>query len=180
MALPERNLYRYMPIVADTNTTSSPTASAGKYLTFRLKNESYGIVVLKIREIIRLQPITPVPQMPSYIKGVLNLRGKIIPVIDLRVKFGLQDITDADHNCIIVVKIDLPNRVSSQIGLIVDAVEEVINISANEIEAAPDFGAVLDTSFILGLAKIKGSVKALLDIDRILTEETLSALAPAI
>lgn len=169
-----------MPIVADTNTGSTPTAAAGKYLTFRLKNESYGIVVLKIREIIRLQPITPVPQMPCYIKGVLNLRGKIIPVIDLRVKFGLQDITDTDHSCIIVVKLDLPNRMSSQIGLIVDGVEEVINISSNEIEPAPDFGTALDTTFILGLAKIKGSVKTLLDIDRVLTEETISALGAAL
>jgi purine-binding chemotaxis protein CheW len=169
-----------MPIVADTNATASPLAAAGKYLTFRLKNESYGIVVLKIREIIRLQAITPVPQMPPYIKGVLNLRGKIIPVIDLRVKFGLQDIADTEHNCIIVVKLDLPNRVSTQIGLIVDGVEEVINISASEIEAAPDFGTALDTTFILGLAKIKGSVKTLLDIDRVLTEETLSPLASAI
>ena len=164
-----------MPVAAETNTTT-PLAAAGKYLTFRLKNESYGIVVLKIREIIRLQAITPVPQMPAFIKGVLNLRGKIIPVIDLRIKFGLQDITDADHNCIIVVKIELPNRQSTQIGLIVDAVEEVINISATEIEPAPDFGTALDTTFILGLAKIKGSVKALLDIDRVLTEDTLNSL----
>jgi purine-binding chemotaxis protein CheW len=168
-----------MPVAAETNNTSAPLAAAGKYLTFRLKNESYGIVVLKIREIIRLQTITPVPQMPSYIKGVLNLRGKIIPVIDLRIKFGLADIADADHNCIIVVKIDLPNRTSTQIGLIVDAVEEVINISLNEIEPAPDFGTALDTTFILGLAKIKGSVKTLLDIDRVLTEETLSSLGAA-
>jgi len=169
-----------MPIVSDANTAAAPKASAGKYLTFRLKNESYGIVVLKIREIIRLQAITPVPQTPPFIKGVLNLRGKIIPVIDLRIKFGLQNIADAEHNCIIVVKLDLPNRVSSQIGLIVDGVEEVINISAGEIEAAPDFGAALDTSFILGLAKIKGSVKTILDIDRVLTEDNLSSLGSVV
>jgi len=169
-----------MPVATDANTAAAPKAAAGKYLTFRLKNESYGIVVLKIREIIRLQAITPVPQTPPFIKGVLNLRGKIIPVIDLRIKFGLQDIADAEHNCIIVVKLDLPNRVSSQIGLIVDGVEEVINISAGEIEAAPDFGAALDTSFILGLAKIKGSVKTILDIDRVLTEDNLSSLASAV
>ncbi len=164
-------------MLQESSAASSVRAAAGKYLTFRLKNESYGIQVLKIREIIRLQPITPVPQMPAYIKGVLNLRGKIIPVIDLRVKFGLENISDADHNCIIVVKIET-QRTSSQIGLIVDAVEEVLNISASEIEAAPDFGTALDTAFILGLAKIKGSVKTILDIDRVLTEETLSALSP--
>lgn len=165
-----------MPTESSAAPSVSVRAAAGKYLTFRLKNESYGIQVLKIREIIRLQPITPVPQMPAYIKGVLNLRGKIIPVIDLRIKFGLENISDADHNCIIVVKIE-NQRVSSQIGLIVDAVEEVININATEIEAAPDFGTALNTEFIMGLAKIKGSVKTILDIDRVLSAETLSALS---
>ena len=166
-----------MPTLPESSVASAVRANAGKYLTFRLKNESYGIEVLKIREIIRLQPITPVPQMPPFIKGVLNLRGKIIPVIDLRLKFNLPDITNADHNCIIVVKIE-SSRVSTQIGLIVDAVEEVINIGLNEIEPAPDFGTALDTAFILGLAKIKGSVKTILDIDRVLTEETLNAISP--
>ena len=162
--------------VQETVVQSSASV-AGKYLTFRLSTESYGILVLKIREIIRLQAITPVPQMPPYIKGVLNLRGKIIPVIDLRIKFGLSNITDTDHTCIIVVKIASASSTNFQMGLIVDAVEEVLNVGASEIEAAPDFGAALDTSFILGLAKIKGSVKTLLDIDRVLTEETLSSLA---
>ena len=127
---------------------------AGKYLTFRLQNESYGIKVLKIREIIRLQPITPVPQMPSYIKGVLNLRGKIIPVIDLRLKFGFNDSADKDHNCIIGVKIDLSNKISSQMGLVVDAVEEVTNINVEEIEPPPDFGTTLDTAFIFGMSVV--------------------------
>lgn len=156
-------------------STQSQGSLAGKYLTFRLSAESYGIVVLKIREIIRLQPITPVPQMPSYIKGVLNLRGKIIPVIDLRLKFGLENIVDTDHTCIIVVKVG--SGTNLQLGLIVDAVDEVINIGLNEIEPPPDFGSILDTAFILGVAKIKGAVKILLDIDRVVTEETLNALA---
>lgn len=156
-------------------TSSLGASLAGKYLTFRLSAESYGIVVLKIREIIRLQPITPVPQMPYYIKGVLNLRGKIIPIIDLRSKFGLQNIADTDHTCIIVVKVG--GDANLQLGLIVDAVDEVINISGNEIEPPPDFGTVLDTSFIMGVAKIKGAVKILLDIDRVVAEETLKALA---
>lgn len=150
---------------------------AGKYLTFRLQNESYGIKVLKIREIIRLQPITPVPQMPPYIKGVLNLRGKIIPVIDLRLKFGLNDAADKDHNCIIVVKIDLANKISTQMGLVVDAVEEVTNINVEEIEPPPDFGTTLDTTFIFGMAKVKGSVKTLVDIDRVVADDLMSSPA---
>jgi purine-binding chemotaxis protein CheW len=144
---------------------------AGKYLTFRLQNEFYGIQVLKIREIIRLQPITPVPQMPSYLKGVLNLRGKIIPVIDLRLKLAMGEGEDTEHNCVIVVKIDLPNKPSSQMGLIVDGVEEVTNISADEIEPPPDFGTTLDTAFIHGMAKVKGAVKTLINIDRVVADD---------
>lgn len=150
---------------------------AGKYLTFRLQNESYGIKVLKIREIIRLQAITPVPQMPAYLKGVLNLRGKIIPVLDLRMKLGFAESADTEHSCIIVVKIDLPNMVSSQMGLIVDGVEEVTNISAEEIEPSPDFGTALDTTTILGMAKVKGAVKTLVDIDRVVADDLVSPAA---
>lgn len=163
-----------MSTVQESTQVSSDNL-AGKYLTFGLKGESYGIVVLKIREIIRLQPITPVPQMPAHIKGVLNLRGKIVPVIDLRMRFGLSDITDNDQTCIIVVKTELANGTSFQMGLIVDAVEEVVNISAEEIEPSPDFGTALDTSFILGLAKIKDKVKTLLDIDRVLAQDIYTA-----
>lgn len=168
-----------------TTATQSPTAIAGnstqslagKHLTFVLGNEHYGVPVLKVREIIRLCDITPVPQMPDYIKGVLNLRGKIIPVADLRVKFGLASNANTDLTCIVVVSIALPDKTSSLMGLIVDGVEEVVNITATDIEPTPDFGTELDTHYILGMAKIKGAVKALLDIDQVIASVKSAAFA---
>jgi purine-binding chemotaxis protein CheW len=150
------------------NTVGS---AAGKYLTFKLGQESYGIAVLKIREIIRMTDITTVPQMPTYVKGVINLRGKIIPVADLRVRFGLEEAASTQHTCIVVVQVTLPTGGKVQTGLIVDSVEEVVNLAPNEIEEAPDFGAHVDTRYILGMAKIKGVVKTLLDIDGVLRAE---------
>jgi purine-binding chemotaxis protein CheW len=141
---------------------------AGKYLTFTLRRESYGIDVLKIREIIRLISITAVPQMPPYVRGVINLRGKIIPVIDLRLRFGLSDAKNTEQTCIVVVLVKLPDGQSTQTGLVVDGVEEVVNIAAEDIEETPDFGANLSTECILGMAKIKDAVKTLLDIDEVL------------
>ena len=141
---------------------------SGKYLTFTLNRESYGIDVLKVREIIRLTNITTVPQMPEYVRGVINLRGKIIPVIDLRLRFGLGAQKDTDQTCIVVVHAKSPDGKSVQTGLIVDGVEEVVNIAASDIEETPDFGAAISTECMLGMAKIKGSVKTLLDIDRVL------------
>lgn len=149
---------------------------AGKYLTVALDNESYGVAVLKVREIIRMQKITPVPQMPEFVKGVINLRGRVIPIIDLRVKFGLKAVF-ADRTCIVVVQVKLPTGQTVQMGLIVDSVEEVVNLSANEIEPTPDFGTRIDTGYILGMAKIKGSVKTLLDIDRVVAPETVEHIA---
>ena len=146
---------------------------AGKYLTFTLQQESYGIDVLQVREIIRLTDITAVPQMPAYIRGVINLRGKIIPVLDLRMRFGFPDAGRTDQTCIIVVQVKLPDGRSTAMGLVVDGVEEVFNIADGEIEETPDFGAQLDTDYILGMAKIKGSVKALLDIDKVIAGDVL-------
>ena len=113
---------------------------SGKYLTFTLQTESYGIDVLKVREIIRLTTITPVPQMPAYIRGVINLRGKIIPVMDLRVRFEFASATSTEQTCIIVVKVKLSDDRVIQMGLVVDGVEEVLNIAAADIEKTPDFG----------------------------------------
>jgi len=141
---------------------------AGKYLTFTLQHESYGIDVLKVREIIRLTNITTVPQMPAYVRGVINLRGKIIPVIDLRLRFGFSNVANTDQTCIVVVQVKMADGKSLQMGLIVDGVEEVTNIAAADIEETPDFGATIATDYILGMAKIKGAVKALLDINRVL------------
>lgn len=151
-------------------------AKPGKYLTFTLDRESYGIEVLKVREIIKLQEITPVPQMPSYVRGVLNLRGKIIPVIDLRVKFELSNVQTTESTCIIVVHFTGGDGLQTQIGIIVDGVEEVVNIMENEIEDTPNFGSTLQTNYILGMAKIKGAVKTLLDINKVIGAEDITQL----
>lgn len=156
-----------------TTPASVKTGLAGKYLTFVLGRESYGIAVLHIREIIRVTDITAVPQMPDYVKGVINLRGKIIPVVDLRVKFGLGDAATTERTCIVVVQVNAEGGGKRAMGLVVDDVEEVVNIAAGDIEETPDFGTQLDTDYILGMAKIKGSVKTLLDIDRVVHDDTL-------
>ena len=145
----------------------APVDHAGKYLTFVLGREYYGLPVLKVREIIRLCEITPVPQMPDYVKGVVNLRGKIIPVTDLRLKFRLAKADDTERTCIVVVQIKALEGPPTVIGLIVDAVEEVANINAADIEPTPDFAGTVETGYILGMAKVKGTVKTLLDIDKV-------------
>ena len=160
---------------SDSNSTQH-AALAGKYLTVVLDNEAYGIAVLKVREIIRLQKITPVPQMPDYVKGVINLRGRVIPVVDLRAKFNLKA-EFAERTCIVVVQVRLPSDQVVHMGLIVDSVEEVVTLTAGEIEPTPDFGAQVDTTYLLGMAKVKGQVKTLLDIDRVVAADTLRAIA---
>ena len=161
-----------------TTTASTVSAQPGKYLTVVLDNEAYGIAVLKVREIIRLQKITPVPQMPDFVKGVINLRGRVIPVVDLRLKFGLKA-EFAERTCIVVVQVKISAETSVQMGLIVDTVEEVVTLAANEIEPTPDFGTRIDTSYLLGMAKVKGVVKTLLDIDRVVSPDTVQAIARA-
>ena len=157
---------------------ATTSALAAKYLTVVLENEAYGLNVLKIREIIRLQKITPVPQMPEFVKGVINLRGRVIPVVDLRVKFGLKA-EFTERTCIVVVQVKMPSDQVVQMGLIVDSVEEVVNLTAGEIEPTPEFGAKIDTTYLLGMAKVKGQVKTLLDIDRVVSPETIQVIAKA-
>ncbi len=134
----------------------------GKYLTFKLGDEEYGVQILKVREIIGLMDITKVPQMPSYVKGVINLRGKVIPVIDLRTKFSLPQVEYTDQTCIIVID------VGGMVGTIVDSVQEVADISGEEIEPPPPMSSEVNSEIILGLAKSKENVKILLDIDKVL------------
>lgn len=163
-----------MPASTTSEQNSAATnAPAGMYLTFHLGREIYGITVFKVREIIRLAGITFMPQMPAFVKGVINLRGKIIPVVDLRLKFQLGAGETNERSCIVVVQTVASTGRATTTGLVVDAVEEVVNISTQEMEPAPDFGASLDTTCILGLAKVKGVVKTLLDIDRLLRGESL-------
>ena len=145
--------------------------SAGKYLTFALGNEEYGLPVLKVREIIKVMDITQVPQVPDHVRGVINLRGRVIPVIDLRRKFGFETRENTDHTCIIVVEV-MP---LGMIGIVVDSVSEVLNIAGADIDHAPDFGGHVNTDYILGLAKVKGTVKILLDLDRVMDAETAVA-----
>jgi purine-binding chemotaxis protein CheW len=147
---------------------------AGKYLTFRLDREEYGLEILKVREIIGLMGITKVPRTPQYIRGVINLRGKVIPVLDLRAKFDMEIIADTEETCIIVVDVKSPGG-SIMMGILVDAVSEVLDIQAGEIEEPPTFGSEVDTRFIMGIGKVKNSVKILLDIDRVLTGVDFSA-----
>jgi purine-binding chemotaxis protein CheW len=141
---------------------------AGKYLTFMLAQERYSVPVLKVREIMRLCPVTPVPRMPAYIQGVINLRGKIVPVVDLRERFGLGVLADSERVCIVVVQVDTDQGESRLSGMIVDVVEEVSHFQAQDIEPAPDFGDAIDARFIVGMAKSRGNVKTVLDIDRLL------------
>ncbi len=153
----------------------------GKYLTFKLQSEAYGIDVLKVREIIRLTNVTTVPQLPDYVRGVINLRGKIIPVIDLRARFDFVIAENTSQTCIIVVQVKLAEGKAAAMGLVVDGVEEVTHITAGEIEETPEFGGQIYTDYILGIAKVRGQVKALLDIDKTINDRVaagpLAALA---
>lgn len=160
------------------STNNERVSRAGKYLTFALNEEEYGIGILKVKEIIGMMPITSIPQTPGFVSGVINLRGRVIPVVDLRSRFGMASVSATDRTCIVVVEV----RVHSEkliIGIIVDTVSEVLNIQDDSIENTPSFGTSIDTSFISGMAKIEGGVKILLDIDRVLSTEDLSSLKQA-
>ncbi len=147
----------------------------GKYLTFSLAGEEYGIGILKVKEIIGMMTITTVPQTPSFVKGVINLRGKVIPVVDLRLRFGIEEIGYNDRTCIVVVEIS-SNSGTIMIGIVVDSVSEVLNVKGDDIEETPTFGTRLETDYILGMAKMEGGVKILLDIDQVLSREEVTML----
>ncbi|MBW1722852.1 MAG: purine-binding chemotaxis protein CheW [Deltaproteobacteria bacterium] len=148
----------------------------GKYLTFSLDGEEYGIGILKIKEIIGMMPITPVPRTPDFVKGVVNLRGKVIPVIDLRLRFGMEETEYTERTCIIVVEIEQESG-QMVIGIVVDSVSEVLNIKEEDIEATPTFGTKLDTEYILGMAKMEGGVKILLNIEKTIGAMELDQIA---
>jgi purine-binding chemotaxis protein CheW len=157
------------------NPMAGIPAKEGKYLTFSLAGEEYGIGILKVKEIIGMMNITPVPQTPAFVKGVINLRGKVIPVVDLRLRFALEAAAYTERTCIIVVEVAGANG-SIMMGIVVDAVSEVLNIRGADIENTPAFGVRLDTDFILGMAKAAGGIKILLDIDKVLSSEDLVAV----
>jgi purine-binding chemotaxis protein CheW len=155
-------------------SAASTDQRAGKYLTFQLASEEFGIRVLKVREIMGIQEITAVPQTPGHVKGVINLRGKVIPVIDLRLKFGVTAAEFTQRTCIIVAQLQADSG-PTLMGVIVDGVSEVLNLTAAEIEDAPDFGGDAG-EYLLGMAKLKGKVKILLDIDKVLSNQELNNL----
>ena len=159
-------------------TVTAASEKEGKYLTFTLDSEDYGIGILKIKEIIGMMTITSVPQTPKYVKGVINLRGKVIPVVDLKLRFGMNKLDYTDRTCIIVVEMEGESG-SVMIGIVVDSVSEVLNIRGDEIENTPAFGAKLNIDYILGMAKMEGGVKILLDIDRVLNVEEIAVLEKA-
>jgi len=146
-----------------------------KFLTFNLAGEQYGLEILKVREIIGLMDITSVPRTPGFVRGVINLRGKVIPIIDLRTKFGIDSIEDTEQTCIIVVDI-VEDQNTVQMGIIVDSVSEVLDINATDIDDAPRFSSGVNTSFIKGIAKTKGGVKILLKIEDVLTTDEIRGL----
>ena len=158
-----------------TQAVNSMSDREGKYLTFTLAGEEYGISILKVKEIIGMMPITTVPQTPPYVKGVINLRGKVIPVVDLRRKFGMDSIEYTERTCIIVVEI-AGSATTIPMGIVVDSVSEVLNIKSGDIEETPSFGNQLDTDYILGMAKVGGGVKILLDIDRVMNADEMASL----
>lgn len=151
----------------------------GKYLTFTLAGEEYGIGIRKIKEIIGMMPVRSVPRTPVFVKGVINLRGKVIPVMDLRLRFSMPEIDHTDRTCIVVVEMEGPGGAVITTGIVVDSVSEVLNIKADAIEDTPSLGASVDTRYILGMAKVGESVKILLDIDRVLNTEQAAILEAA-
>ena len=161
-----------------SQATQRAAGKEGKYLTFSLDREEYGIGILKVKEIIGMMRVTPVPQTPEHVKGVINLRGKVIPVIDLRARFGMSSTDHTDRTCIVVVETDSGGG-KLHIGVVVDSVSEVLNIKGSDIEEPPEFGTTLDTNYILGMAKSSGSVKILLDIDQVLISDQLHLLQEA-
>jgi purine-binding chemotaxis protein CheW len=159
-------------IVSAGTTTIEPLGKVacsrgGKHLTFALGNEEYGLEILKVREIIGYVAITAVPRMPPHIKGVINLRGQVVSVIDLRARFGMPPAEQTDQTCIIVIEIKKEDRKLST-GIIVDSVSEVLSIASESIEPSPEFGSSVETDFILGIGKVGSRVKILLDIDKVL------------
>jgi len=166
------------PPPAPEATETAQSHREGKYLTFRLSDEEYGIGILKVKEIIGTMKVTSVPRTPEFVSGVINLRGQVIPVVDLRCRFGMSRVETTEKTCIVVVEIRIEAG-KLTMGIVVDTVSEVLNIRSAQIDDAPVFGAGIDTAYILGMAKIDKGVKILLDIDRVLSGKDLAVLRKA-
>jgi purine-binding chemotaxis protein CheW len=158
-----------------SGNSAAMVAKSGKYLTFQMGKEVYGIEILKVQEIIGMMPVTNVPKTPDFVRGVINLRGKVIPVIELRRKFGMERREDTDRTCIVVVQVAWASGTVTM-GLLVDEVSEVLNVTKDQIEAPPSFGSGVDTDFILGMGKVGQKVVMLLDVDKVLADEEIESL----
>ncbi len=158
---------------------TSLSTLAGKYLTFNLGTEEYALPILNVHEIIGIMDITPVPRTPKFIRGVINLRGKVIPVLELRKKFSMPAVEDTEKTCIIIVHAVLEED-EVNMGLIVDEVSEVLDLKADEIEPTPSFGGDFQTSFIMGMAKTGDRVRILLDIQQVLAADDAISIAKAV
>lgn len=157
-----------------TATAPPPTTSAkglGQHLTFRLQDEEYGIDILKVQEIRGLSRITPIPNSLPHIRGVINLRGAVVPVVDLRIRFNMSD--EGDEKSAVIIVVNIGARV---VGLIVSAVSDVVNFNSDDVQPPPEFGERVDTSFIVGMAKHNETLVLLLDIDRLLGDDTASVV----
>lgn len=157
-----------------TSTTTTALAKAGKYLTFGLADEHYAIEILRVQEIVGLLPVTRVPRLPACIAGVVNLRGRIIPVVDLRLAFGLQPAATTERSCIIVVTAQTSSRRTTVMGALVDGVSDVIALASDAIEPAPDFGPNIDLAFVNGVGRADDRVVLMLDIDKVLSDSQMS------
>jgi purine-binding chemotaxis protein CheW len=164
----QRNDHKKTSIMSDTaadqlEQTTGPKIAGGKFLTFFLGSEEYAIEILKVQEIIGLMSITPVPKMPEYIRGVLNLRGKIVPVMNLRTRFGLQEVEDTEETCIIVIQHE-----EYLMGVLVDKVSEVVDIETESIENVPSIGGAEQSEYLAGIGKVHDSVKMIIEVHKVL------------
>jgi len=159
--------------------TSEETATAGKYLTFNLADEHYGLGILRVQELVGLLPVTRVPRLPAFVAGVVNLRGRVIPLVDLRLCFGMSASAMDGRTCVIIVRVERTSGRSAAMGVIVDEVSDVVNLGQDAIEATPEFGTSVDTSFVTGVGRLEDRVVLLLDIDRVLSSGELDAIAQA-
>ena len=159
----------------NTQQTATALAKAGKYLTFKLAVEEYGLEILKVQEIMKMVEVTKIPRTPDYVRGVINLRGKVIPVVDLRLKFGMEALETTVKTCVIVVQVKR-NDSTVTMGIIVDEVSEVLDVTSDQIEPSPEFGSTVNTDFILGMGKVGKRVITLLDVDKVLSSGELTVV----
>jgi purine-binding chemotaxis protein CheW len=156
----------------------APTVGASQYLTFMLGGETFAIGILSIKEIIEYGQVTSVPMMPSFIRGVINLRGAVVPVVDLQARFGRPPASVSRRTCIVIIEIEADGE-AQDVGIMVDAVNEVLEIAADEVEDAPSFGTQIRTDFIQGMGKVNGRFVIILELARVLSLEELAAATAA-